>query len=925
MWWWLIALLVLGCCNSPAYAQDEPTPTPALSICMPGYVCVRATPTCRPGCNCFTFLGSRQERCPTKTRTKTRTWTPRHTRTPTTPRTPTHTRAPATPTNSVAPTPTKVPATPTSPPPTPTNTAPPAPTRTAIPPTPTSVQASPTPTGQTGGGGSTFCPPGKREYYGECRAYKVLAQPDYHQSIRGRIDGSTFYHATGVAIDESVTPARVLVCDTGNNRCKLYDALGTCSGSSKLCNVNQDCGGMVVCEWGREPDHILGQPEAENAAACNFDDNLGRYGPAYRSSLCLMQTPDGTNRAEQWWGMAPAFGPDGHAYVPDRFNHRVVEYDREGVAVWRYGQPDWSSNKPGSGPSQLNLYGWPTVVFGAVVVDAQNRVYIADSANGRVVRYPQGSGQPDRIFNDLNRPYGLALRPDGRELYVLDMTGPELGQAKVRVYLMAGGDFTPGQKATRQFFPRSHTAPDYFPSYSAISWAGLTQGPFAGADLMLTEFWPGRRLAFTDRDGVYLGVIGSPSPDERGGAHWCDQHGWCPACDYRYRLHSPSGTGVVDRHGNVLIADEELNRLQRYDATAYVPDQTGCIPPPTEEVGTGPLSAPGRIAGEPTGIVIDGDRDTIITRDGRGGLMAWENYRADVPRVVYAQQARAESRGFFAIKDGLLWGSGFSYQLAVWKLPLRDDSRPERDMIRLVWDDTGAPLNYWTTGVDWHPEHGMYLAAGAQVYRIKDPENVLTGVLRVDRVLGQDQRDVTVCNRGRSTPDRYGLCQTVHMTFDPLGNLWIGDGNFECHFNMRVVVYGSSELKSATGMWPGIAQKWIINRDFTQDFGTSSWRCGPAKDRPWSPVTLEPYLGTQMLIANDGYGYTNETRAWRQWFQYATPLSNAKPQNVIEIPTGAPGGAACDKYGGCAFQDHTWGGRIFYLSNLSEWYSAANP
>lgn len=304
--------------------------------------------------------------------------------------------------------------------------------------------------------------------------------------------------------------------------------------------------------------------------------------------------------------------------------------------------------------------------------------------------------------------------------------------------------------------------------------------------------------------------------------------------------------------------------------------------------------------------------------------MAWENYRADVPRVVYAQQARAESRGFFAIKDGLLWGSGFSYQLAVWKLPLRDDSRPERDMIRLVWDDTGAPLNYWTTGVDWHPEHGMYLAAGAQVYRIKDPENVLTGTLRVDRVLGQTQRDVTACYGGRSTPDAFGLCGAVQMLFDPSGNLWGLLSNYECHYPNRVVAYRSADLKAATGMWPNVRQSWIINRFFTQDFGTSSTGCGALKDRPSTPVTAGSYLGTQLFIGGDGYGYTNESRIWRQWFNYLTPLSKASPDRVLTIPMGAPGGIVSDKYGSIIALDHTWQ-RIWVLENPAEWMEKANP
>lgn len=826
--------------------------------------------------------------------------------------------------------------------PTRTNT-PRVPTNTTTPVIPT-IPRTYTPSG--GGGGAIVCKPGEKEYYGGCRRFTVLAQQDYHQSVRGKVDGQAFYHATGVAIDENRSPYRTCIVATGFNTGRCWDGIGKCGDNpSKTCNFDSECtGGCVI---GREPDLHLGQLSTA-VGACNGDDNLGRFGPAYGDTLCLMQSPDGTNRAEQWAHMAIAIGPDSHIYIPDRWNNRINEYDADGKLVNTHGQDDVTGNKPNRGgpvsATGLKLPTYPAVVYGAVTVGKRtNNRYFADTGNNRILRVPPGTKAPNLVlgadnFTTVNtaqcaggdsktllcQPYGLALNDEETELYALD-TVNHSGVARILKFIVdpVTGDFKTGQAAIKSYRPTDPATGSWFTAVG-IHYHKLDSGMFQGATLIVSEFWPGRRVAMLDTDLKYLGVIGSSTPTERGGADWCDRNGQCPACSYSYRIHAPGGNVAVDKNGNMTLADESLNQIYRYNLLTYKLDGK-CIPFPDVAWGRNRTSRD-RISGEPTGIIIDDVGEAIITRDGNT-LKSWENYRNlphGAPATAVVPNA-AQGRGFFAIDQRRwLWTPDSDWQLAIHQLPLRDDNKPIKTHIRLVWDKTGEQIHYWTTGVAWHPEVGFFVNGGTRLLRIKDPENAATGVLRVDQIHGQTALHNTACNQGKVYPDKKGFCGVVQIRFDPMGNLWVVDNNYECHQNMRVVALAAADLKAATTDFPNLDQTRIINRDFTQDFGPSSWRCGPAKDRPWSPVAIEPYLGIQMFIANDGYGWTDESRVWRQIFHYLNPFTNTKAQKVIQVPIGAPGGISCDKYGGCAFLDHTWQ-RIWYIPDPLSWADVANP
>ena len=86
-------------------------------------------------------------------------------------------------------------------------------------------------------------------------------------------------------------------------------------------------------------------------------------------------------------------------YATDQYNNRVLVYKHplasDAVADRVFGQPDFNSNAPNNGlnPSASSLNN-PS----ALIVDAQGNLYVADSANHRVLEY---DALPNKVFAPL--------------------------------------------------------------------------------------------------------------------------------------------------------------------------------------------------------------------------------------------------------------------------------------------------------------------------------------------------------------------------------------------------------------------------------------------------------------------------------------------------------------------------------------------
>lgn len=174
---------------------------------------------------------------------------------------------------------------------------------------------------------------------------------------------------------------------------------------------------------------VLGQVDV-------FSSSPNRGGPVSAASL---NDPRGVERTSPYVLGGVADPRVVGLYVVDRGNDRVLRFRRDAAfaastprhvtaADFVYGQPDFTSNAPGLGPSGLNA---PT----AIAIDPNGGVWIADTGNHRVLHFHYGKtsadrvlGQPDFDHGDppttttestLMSPEGLAVAQNG-DLYVSD-------------------------------------------------------------------------------------------------------------------------------------------------------------------------------------------------------------------------------------------------------------------------------------------------------------------------------------------------------------------------------------------------------------------------------------------------------------------------------------------------------------------------
>jgi sugar lactone lactonase YvrE len=185
----------------------------------------------------------------------------------------------------------------------------------------------------------------------------LIGQPDEEALHPNRLDGLGFDSPKDVALDRSVSPNRLWIADSFNNRLLGYK-------NTKLLTIDS------------HPDALLGQASFETSV-----EAAGRNGLNVPTALAVDSM--------------------GGLYIADRQNSRIVYYrdpwSPSPQADWLFGQPDWETTTPntgGLGPLRLNR---PE----GIALDADGNLYISDTRNNRILRLPggaQGSGEPDRVW-----------------------------------------------------------------------------------------------------------------------------------------------------------------------------------------------------------------------------------------------------------------------------------------------------------------------------------------------------------------------------------------------------------------------------------------------------------------------------------------------------------------------------------------------
>ncbi len=230
-------------------------------------------------------------------------------------------------------------------------------------------------------------------------AYRALGQPNLQQNAVNTATAASLNSPKGIAVDSS---GHLYVADTSNHR-----VLGWADESS--------------FQNGEGATLVLGQP--------NFDqtipEGIGAQGLAFPAGLAVDPTT-------------------GNLYVADVGNNRVVRFPHpfasgyNGLPDAVFGQPNFNTHTANTGGINSHTMDGPL----AVACDSQGNLWVSDTGNNRVLRFPASLlnttdpgpdiilGQPNSTSRTaeggsvvsgsvFNTPWGLAFDAKGN-LYVAD-------------------------------------------------------------------------------------------------------------------------------------------------------------------------------------------------------------------------------------------------------------------------------------------------------------------------------------------------------------------------------------------------------------------------------------------------------------------------------------------------------------------------
>jgi uncharacterized protein (TIGR03437 family) len=375
-------------------------------------------------------------------------------------------------------------------------------------------------------------------------AYRTLGQQDFRQNGMNLVQGVELYSPVGVALDARNSQTHIYISDTGNSR-----ILGW-----------QDASAYQI---GDAPAVVLGQP-----------------GPQYSAPFGI-----GSSGFNGVTGIAvdPATG---NLYAADTVNNRVLRFaspftnpvcTRQGAPATCslnpdavYGQPGFGARASGTTNNSLNQpHG--------VAVDAAGNLWIADTGNNRIVRYPASVlnsptqpvadlvlGQKDLVSGTANAggqvsasgfdaPTALVFDAQGN-LYVSDYNNTRV--------LRFAAPLTPNEPATAVWGQSNFASRGVPQQASATTLAGPISIAVANGNLYVAVPHDNRVLVFptaTTTGAAATGVFAQTdftSTTANAGA--------AP-------LASPSTLNQpydvkIDGAGNVFIVDSGNNRVLRFPA-----------------------------------------------------------------------------------------------------------------------------------------------------------------------------------------------------------------------------------------------------------------------------------------------------------------------------------------------------------------------
>ena len=273
-------------------------------------------------------------------------------------------------------------------------------------------------------------------------------------------------------------------------------------------------------------------------------------------------------------GMAVDLKSDPPAlYVADTYNNRILGFrdvrkvrpgDKADIVI---GQVDFQRvliNSPGNDIEVRNDTG--LFIPAGIAVDPDGHLWVADSGNSRVLRFPRpfavsGQQRADRVIGQssftskltdatprtLSRPVGIAFTSAGHLLVSDTLQNRVLFFEKP-----AGGDFTNGQSATKVF-----GQPDFLSATAVVGDAStgmaLPRGIAVDVDdrMYVADTGNNRLLAF-ERVPSTAGITAAPTYILTGEA------------PNQGRLSSPHAVAISPVGNEIWVADTRNNRVVRF-------------------------------------------------------------------------------------------------------------------------------------------------------------------------------------------------------------------------------------------------------------------------------------------------------------------------------------------------------------------------
>jgi sugar lactone lactonase YvrE len=241
--------------------------------------------------------------------------------------------------------------------------------------------------------------------------------------------GASLAYPKGVAVDAG---GGLYVADTAHNRV-LYYAKGSIAAS--VVYGQQDMTGSKagpIATGLHYPNDVTVDASGGLYVADTWNNRVLYYTKGITTTTVVRGQPSmivsgsGTTATSLSGPMAVYMDVNGGLYVADTGNNRVLYFGASTTSSVVYGQQDMTSGGSGTSATGLNA---PI----GMAVDGGGGLYVADTANNRVLYFPQGSttatmvfGQPDMTSNarhsgatGLDEPNGVAVDNSGG-VYVAD-------------------------------------------------------------------------------------------------------------------------------------------------------------------------------------------------------------------------------------------------------------------------------------------------------------------------------------------------------------------------------------------------------------------------------------------------------------------------------------------------------------------------